>query len=166
MISAFVPWSDGHIIQRDSVDLIYSQAVLEHIDDLESLFRAMQEWLKPGGMMSHSIDFGSHGITPSWNGHWMFSDLEWWIARGGKRFLINRNPCSTYMRLHTENRFNVMEQVRRSAQNNLPRERLARRFRGMTDEDLSTCGIYIMSKKLLSAKPRANQETVSCVEQS
>jgi hypothetical protein len=52
------------------VDLIVSQAVLEHVDDLENTYDAFAQWLRPGGRMSHEIDFHSRGLTMPWNGHW------------------------------------------------------------------------------------------------
>jgi SAM-dependent methyltransferase len=75
-VSYVAPWDNPELIQPDSVDLILSQAVLEHIDDLEKTYRIMHHWLKPGGLMSHAIDFRSHGAADRWNGHWRVFGLH------------------------------------------------------------------------------------------
>ncbi len=42
-----VPWHDSNIVEKESVDLIFSQAVLEHIDDMAFSYEKMFSWLKP-----------------------------------------------------------------------------------------------------------------------
>src|SRR5437867_6507385 len=73
-ITYVVPWSDVRALRAASVDLIPSQAVLEHVDDLGGVYRAMAAWLKPGGRISHTIDFRAHGVSPYTNGHWAYPD--------------------------------------------------------------------------------------------
>jgi len=43
-----------------SVDIIVSNAVLEHVRNLDKLFADMYRILKPGGMMVHAVDLKSH----------------------------------------------------------------------------------------------------------
>lgn len=43
-------------IETSSLDLIYTQSVLEHIQDLPSAFCEMYRLLKPGGLMYHRYD--------------------------------------------------------------------------------------------------------------
>jgi len=43
-------------IEASSLDLIYTQSVLEHIQDLPSAFCEMYRLLKPGGLMYHRYD--------------------------------------------------------------------------------------------------------------
>ena len=73
---------------------MFSQSVLEHIDDLEGAYATLHKWLKPGGYMSHLIDFYSHGLTKEWNGHWALSDLTWGALKGRRPYLINRQLAS------------------------------------------------------------------------
>ena len=51
------PWYGESTIETGTVDMIFSQAVLEHVDDLAGTYHAMARWLKPGGLLSHEIDF-------------------------------------------------------------------------------------------------------------
>lgn len=69
-----VPWTALPYIDEASLDLIFSQAVLEHVDNLDETYQAMFAWLKPGGYASHVIDFNAHGRSPFWNGPWAYSD--------------------------------------------------------------------------------------------
>ena len=46
-ISYFVPWTHPEIIKKESVDMIFSQAVMEHVNDLTYTYRALNRWLKP-----------------------------------------------------------------------------------------------------------------------
>ena len=94
VIKFAVPWHGTDIIVKDSVDHIFSQAVFEHVDDLENTYNTLHLWLKPGGLMSHQIDFKSHGTAELWNGHWQYSDWIWKMIRGRRPYLINREPYS------------------------------------------------------------------------
>jgi hypothetical protein len=143
------PWNDPAVIQRGSVDMIFSQAVLEHVDDLSGTYRALSEWLKPGGFASHEIGFVSHRLTPEWNGHWTIADPVWKLIRGRRPYLLNREPASTHVRMIRESGLEVVNEDRVSKKSDVARSRLSRRFREMSDEDLTTKSIFIQA-----AKPR------------
>ena len=137
-----VPWNDPSVIRRGEVDLIVSHAVLEHVDDLEDTYDAFAQWLRPGGRMSHQIDFRSHGLTKPWNGHWEYPDLVWKVIVGNKPYLINRQPCSRHVSLMTERGFEITRELRQRMQG-IPREKLASRWQDMTDDDLVTATALI-----------------------
>ncbi len=147
-IEFYIPWNDASIIEKNSVDFIYSQAVLECIEDLESTFYTMNRWLKPFGIMSHTIDFKSHGMTKPWNGHWTFSEFEWNIVKGGRPFLINRQPFSHYIDLHHKHGFKILSMSLDKMQNSLSRKQLSSKFRYLNEEDLTTSGMHILSQKV------------------
>jgi len=141
-ISYFAPWNNAGTIRQGSVDMILSQAVLEHVDDLPTTYRAMAAWLKPGGFVSHQIDFRSHGTADEWNGHWMYSDRFWRLMRGRRTYLINREPYSTHATLLQEAGLRLVAAKNVELPSNIPRSKLAARFRNLSDEDLtisSTC---------------------------
>jgi SAM-dependent methyltransferase len=50
----------------EEVDVIYSNDVLEHVDDPAAVFRGAYRLLKPGGLFINSIDFGAHNVF-AWN---------------------------------------------------------------------------------------------------
>ena len=63
MIRYVAPWWSPKVIEQRGVDMIFSQAVLEHVDDLATAYSAMRGWLAAGGWLSHQIDFRSHGTA-------------------------------------------------------------------------------------------------------
>nr|WP_319375695.1 class I SAM-dependent methyltransferase [uncultured Methanoregula sp.] len=97
-IRYIAPWNTIEDIKQNSIDMIYSQAVLEHIDDPAAVYEVMYNWAKPGGVISHEIDFKCHGLATEWNGHWGYSDWVWKLIRGRSDYLINRYPHSFHIR--------------------------------------------------------------------
>lgn len=146
-INYIVPWFNSKEIRNESVDIIYSQAVLEHVDDLENAYRAMSLWLKKDGIMSHQIDFKSHGITDKWNGHWTYSDSLWEIIKGKRPYLLNREPVSTHIKLLNKLGFKVLCVLPVRGMKGFKRSQLARRFKDISDEDFTTSSVHIVSKK-------------------
>jgi hypothetical protein len=140
-----VPWHGTDVIHRHSVDMVFSQAVLEHVDDLQRTYWALFQWLKPTGYMSHTIDFRSHGRAKEWNGHWSYSDLEWKVLSGRRPWLLNRQPHSTHRKLAEQNGFKFVSDMRQQGTGGLDRKQLARSFRGISDEDLSTSGAFVQA---------------------
>ena len=140
------PWLDGSLVRAADVDMIFSQAVLEHVDELEQAYEVMRAWLRPTGHMSHTIDFCSHGITKSWSGHWAQSDLLWKILRGRKAYMINREPHSTHVRLLEKNGFSLLSDIRYEKDQSTPRKSLAPRFTHALDSDLITSEAYIVAR--------------------
>ena len=144
-ISYVAPWYDPSVVEADSVEFLFSQAVLEHVDDLDTAYAAMRRSLKPGGLMSHSIDFSSHNVTRTWNGHWTVSDRAWRLVRGDRPYLINREPLSRHLTLLQEYGFDVLKvESRRDAVSRSFRP--ARRFRSMSDDDVRTRGAFVVAR--------------------
>lgn len=146
-ISYDVPWNDPGVLTEASVDMIYSQAVLEHIDDLELTYRSLGRWLKPGGLMSHQVDFTSHRIADKWNGHWAFSKLVWKLVRGNRPYLLNRQPYSTHAKLLKECGFEVVMESKLEDFSGIKRSELAPEFEGISNEDLVTKDAFFQALK-------------------
>jgi Methyltransferase domain len=142
-----VPWYDPSVIQRESIDMVFSQAVLEHVDDLETTYAALAAWLKKGGVASHQIGFASHGITSEWNGHWTISEPVWKLIRGQRPYLLNREPVSTHVRMLRESGLEIVNEVRVHKPSDIMRTRLASRSRYFTEEDLTTKAIFLQAVK-------------------
>lgn len=145
MIAYYAPWVDAAVIRPASVDMILSQAVLEHVDDLDGAYDAMRRWLRPGGLVSQQIDFRSHGFAAEWNGHWAYSDFAWRIVRGRRPYLLNRQPRSAHARLLATHGFRVLYEQAATRSTGIARRRLAQRFRDMSDEDLTTAGWFVQA---------------------
>ena len=147
MIRYAAPWYSTDLIKSESVDMIYSQAVLEHVDDLRGAYQAMRLWLKPGGYVSHQIDFKSHGLADQWNGHWAFSDLIWRLMRGRRVYLLNRQPHSTHVRLLQESGFRIICDEKTELPSKIRCDQLAPALKGMAKEDMVISSVFIQAIK-------------------
>lgn len=142
-----VPWIGAEHVEPESVSYLFSQAVFEHVDDLPGAYQAMYSWLRPGGLMSHTIDYASHGLADEWNGHWQYGPLGWKIVRGSRPYLLNREPHATQQQNLHDAGFEIIEEDRRFDDGGLPRERLAARYQTISDIDLRTRGVFLVGRR-------------------
>jgi len=119
---------------------------MEHVEDVPGTYNALHEWLRPGGFMSHNIDFRCHGLTRDWNGHWTLSDGVWRLVKGTRAYLINRVPHSAHLKLLQDAGFIVVNDLRRCGAG-FDRQLLAPRFVDLSELDLSTTGTFIQARK-------------------
>lgn len=145
----FAPWQKNDVIGYNSIDMVISQAVLEHVEDIENIYHLCHSWLKPGGLMSHQVDFRCHGLSRVWNGHWTYPDMLWKIIVGKRSYLINRYPYSTHLKLIQKLRFKIVDERRISSKSTLDRKILAKPYKNLSDVDLTTSGIFIQARKIL-----------------
>jgi SAM-dependent methyltransferase len=145
-VSYIAPWEPG-TIDDGTVDLVLSQTVLELPRDLPGVYAEMYRWLKPGGIMSHEIDFKSIGLTVEWNGHWSCSDTLWRLIAGRRRHSLNREPHSTHIALLQSMGCRIACDARTAQPSAIARAQLAPRFRHLTDEDLATSSALIQAVK-------------------
>ncbi len=141
------PWFDPRVIEEDSVDLIVSHSVLEHVADLAGTYRALYRWLKPGGWMSHQIDFKSHQLSRRWNGYRTCSEGMWTLTVGRRPFLINRQPASVHLRLLQEAGFTLVTQEKYLRDDGIGRDELAPLWAQISEEDLNCSGLYVIARK-------------------
>lgn len=146
MILYEVPWTDASVIRQESVDMIISQAVLQHVNDLPGTYRSMNAWLKKDGIMSHNIDLKSMGSSDHWYGHWTYSELEWKIVKGRKKYLINREPYSVHMRLADESGFKVVKEIK-DIQALPDRNQFSGQYRKMKEEDMTISSLFMQAVK-------------------
>ena len=141
------PWSDPAVVIEDSIELVMSHSVLEHVVDLAGTYRTLYRWLKPGGWMSHQIDLRCHGLSKRWNGFRTCSDRVWNMAVGGRPYMINRQPVSVHLRLIQEAGFDLVAQQKFLRTDGIRREELALRWKDITEEDLNCSGVYVIARK-------------------
>lgn len=153
-IRYMVPWADSAVIEENSVDLILSHSVLEHVVDVESVHRAIYLWLKPNGVMSHQLDFTSHGLSDKWNGYRACSELLWKVMVGRRPFLINREPCSAHV-FHVRNQgFDLICCMKNYRSDGIQRSELSSHWKDISDDDLTCCGAFIQARKPQQATER------------
>lgn len=143
-----VPWSCAENTQQaESLDLILSHAVLEHILELKSAYKEFHNWLKPGGWMSHQLHFDSHEQSEKWNGHWGCKEFFWSLAVGKRPWTINRQPLSVHMQLLIENKFIIKCELEKHRYDGIAREDLAQTWEFLSNNDLTCSDAFIQAQK-------------------
>lgn len=142
------PWRDRSVVQLGSMDLIFSQAVMEHVDDLASTYAACRDWLRPGGLMSHQIDFRCHGTARHWNGHYTLSDRVWSYMAAARPYLLNRQPPSVHRAMIQDAGFGILHEQVVYARSSLKPADLSPKFQHLETEDLTTSGLYIIAQRV------------------
>ncbi len=148
IIKYAVPWNAADVLEQNSVDMLFSMSVMEHVDDLESTYAVTERWLKPLGIMSHEIDFKCHNHASRWNGHWGYSDLVWKVIRGRRPYLINREPFSRHREIVVNSGFETLVTRHSTLEGGIPRRKLSERFEHISDEDLETSNAFMLSRKI------------------
>ena len=147
----YFTWDRPEAIGAGSVDLVFSHVVLNHVDDLEGLYADCARWVRPGGWMSHQIDFTSLETTPEWNGHRRYGELAWKVISGRRRYFVNREVLTTHLRIMSRHGFDVVHVIRGLRQGGLTRAQLAPRWRQCSDEDLATQTGFVIARRRGSA---------------
>ena len=142
------PWCDPEIVSPESVDMVFSQAVLQHVDDLPRIYAAQRRWLRPGGFISHTINFGSHGQAECWNGHWAYSELTLRLIRGRRVYLLNRAPHSEHLRLLKNHGFELVCDLAVEQDGGIQRCDLDNAFKHLSDRDLRTSGTFVQAVRI------------------
>lgn len=143
-----VPWNSVDIIKKNSVDLIVSQAVMEHIEELDEAYSAMYQWLHVGGVMSMEIDFSNHVMADAWNDQWRYSDFIWNTIIWGKRpYSLNREPHSTHLTLIHKNNFKIVCDIPQYDHSGINRTELDKKFEYISDDDLCIKNSFVQGTK-------------------
>ena len=146
-ISYYVPYCDKSVVVENSVDVILSQGVLLYVPDLADSYAAIYRWLKPGGYMSSQIDLTSLGLTSESYGHWMIPGYEWKLLTAIQPFSLNRLPISAHKAAMQAAGFEVAGIKCEKTTDTIDRRKLAREFREMSDDDLTTASVFMQAVK-------------------
>jgi SAM-dependent methyltransferase len=141
-------WAEPEAFDDGSIDLVLSHSVLEYLPDLRDFYARCARWVRPGGWMSHQIDFSSGGLVGAWNGHYGYSDLAWSLASGKRDYRNNREPFSTHLALLKAHGFDVVTALKELRLDGLPRAQLDARWGHLSDEDLNCAHVFIVSRRV------------------
>lgn len=146
-IRVATPWTRAGLIAPRSLDWIFSQSVLEHVDDAGEVYDCSRQWLRPGGLMSHENDYTSHDLTRHWNGHWTIGDIAWKALRGRRPYLINRLPHSGHVEMLKARGFEILVELGDVRANEaLPRSQFAPPFDRMNVADATTAIVFFVAR--------------------
>jgi hypothetical protein len=146
-LSYAAPWFDANVMKSSSVDLIFSQAVMEHVDDIHQAYAFMYRWLTPNGLISHQVDFKSHRLTLRWDGVRALSNWQWRILRGKRPYLLNRVVCGGHLDAMLANGFRLLQLIRFERDPEVSRKNLAVEFCQISEPDRRTAGAYFIAQK-------------------
>ena len=147
IIKYIVPW-EKYKNKYPIVDFIFSQAVLEHIDNLDLFYSVMNKILLDNCFTSHYIDFTSHDEAYEWNGHWAINQKYWNRAIGKRSYSLNREPLSTHIKLLEKYGFQIKASIPWNGLSRTPsikRNKLDSNFKHLTDEDFKTSSCFIIA---------------------
>lgn len=136
---------------RNTVDIIFSRAVLEHVNDLEASFIDMYQALRPGGVAIHKVDLRSHGLhrrNP-------LDFLSWpaflWSLMYSYKGVPNRWRVNRYREVIAATNFELqsLEPTEFAAPEDIRsiRPHLAPAFYNVSDEDLSWLDFWLVLRK-------------------
>ncbi|MGH8298547.1 MAG: hypothetical protein ACRES6_04585 [Steroidobacteraceae bacterium] len=147
-IRYYVPWQDCWGRDSSGVDFVISQAALEHVEDIAAVHRSLAAGLRIGGLVSHVIDFKSHDMTATWDGHLQYGELTWRIVKGRRPYLLNRRSPADHLRAMEATGFEIVHTWRALVPPTLVRSGLPERFRDWSDEDRSTTTLVVLGRRI------------------
>lgn len=132
------------LTEEECVDIIFSNTVLEHIDDMKILVTCFYKILSGNGMMIHNIDFTDHRVNsdPSKN-KWSFM-----TNAGGDSVGINKLRYSDIERIFVNAGFKMVDSHKVIEK---PSEEVRKSFKAeysnLSDDDISTTFALMCLKK-------------------
>jgi SAM-dependent methyltransferase len=134
-------------IPDNSVHLVFSQAVLEHVrkGEYADFVAEMKRVLVPGGIASHQVDLQDH-LSGGLN-NLRFPDSIWekpLFSEAG--FYTNRLSCSDHLRTFADAGFELRSVTRQTFERPpIKRRSLARQFSDRSDDDLAVLGFHLVA---------------------
>lgn len=135
----------------NEVDMVFSRAVLEHVNDLPATFRDMYAALKPGGVAIHLVDLKSHGLHRNNPLDFLCWPTWLWSLMYSQKGVPNRLRVNAYRDAAAQSGLEIValkptllalpEDVR------AVRPELAMPFKNLSDEELSWLGFWLVCRK-------------------
>jgi SAM-dependent methyltransferase len=143
--------ADGLSGLRSTVDLVYSRAVLEHVNDLDATFNDMLAAMRPGAAAIHLVDLRSHGLHRTSPLDFLTWSESAWRLMYSEKGVPNRWRLDRYRSLLERLPVDVsMLDITRLADAQeiaAVRKRLPSVFRNVSDEDLACLGFWTVFHK-------------------
>ena len=134
-------------LESDGFDLIFSQAVLEHVrlKDFEETMLECKRLLKPNGIISHVVDYKDH-LGGSLNNMRFPSSLwekNWFASKSG--FYTNRLRISEMIKICKDVGLNVeIKNIKKWDTLPINRGSMANEFESLSDDDLLISGAHLI----------------------
>lgn len=144
LIDYRAPWHGLATHCIEPLDFIFSNAVLEHVVDIPMVHAALSDYLLAGGLASHQIDFRSHGLFKTWDGHRAAPDWLWKLLVGRRPYLLNRAPLSVHLKAAQQA---GLEMRKLALLECAPASKPSSRFAALDQRDISTAEAYLLLQK-------------------
>lgn len=138
-------WKENTAVVK--CDMIFSQAVFEHIDDYAYAHSVIANIAEVGAIVSHQIDFSCHGCADQWNGHWAYGNFTWRLVYGTRPYFLNRAPLADHINEMIRTGIKIQKCVRVRGTDGISRKDVSRKYAKMSEKDLYTCGAYVLGIK-------------------
>jgi SAM-dependent methyltransferase len=136
---------------RETVDLVFSRAVLEHVNDLDATFADMSAALRPGAAAIHLVDLRSHGLHKANPLDFLAWSPGLWDLMYSEKGVPNRWRIDRYRKalktLPIDLQALEPTQLATAEQVAEVRPMLADPFRTISDDDLRWLGFWLVFRK-------------------
>jgi hypothetical protein len=138
--------ASAQTLVEQSIDFVFSQAVLEHVrrDEFLAMQRALARALRADGICSHRIDLRDH-LGGALN-NLRFKEATWesdFFAQSG--FYTNRIQMKQMLELFGMAGFNIeVLEVRAFEELPTPRRKMAQEFAGLPEDELNVSGFDVL----------------------
>jgi len=132
-------------IPDNSIDILYSCAVLEHVHNLDFCFSEMTRVLKNGGIMNHQVDLRDHIFSQKSLWFLKISDETFSTLFSKTGEYVNRKRFSYYLQLIKKNNLQIVNAEKNMLFTGDIDKNLLKQY---TEDDLRALSINITLKKL------------------
>jgi SAM-dependent methyltransferase len=155
LTQGFRPERLDYLVTRDGLcglqgeaDVVFSRAVLEHVNDLPATFADMAAALKPGGVAVHLVDLKSHGLHQTTPLDFLTWPTWLWDLMYSAKGVPNRLRVDSYRRQAEQAglRLRLLRSTGdySKAEIEAVRSDLAPEFRSLSDDDLGCKGFWLV----------------------
>jgi hypothetical protein len=136
---------------RDEIDLVFSRAVLEHVNDLPATFADMHAAMKRDAIAIHQVDLKSHGLHQANPLDFLTWPDHLWRLMYSHKGVPNRLRVNSYRQILAQTGFNVISieptLLADPADVRAVRPALASPFRQVSDKDMRWLGFWLICGK-------------------
>ena len=136
---------------RNEIDLVFSRAVLEHVNDLPSTFVDMHAAMKRDAIAIHQVDLKSHGLHQTNPLDFLAWPNYLWRLMYSHKGVPNRLRVDSYRSIIARTGFDVVSieptLLAEPADVRAVRPALALPFRQISDDDLRWLGFWLVCGK-------------------
>lgn len=130
-----------------TIDLLLSHAVLEHVSNLRGVISENARVLKPGGYVSHQVDFRDHRNFDTPFDFLRYSSTLWKLVNIGGGHLNRVRPFE-YLCRFSEAGFELLD-CQAQVVEHIPqgaKEKFNKEFRKLTDDEISVLRFHLIAR--------------------